>query len=207
MADYLNKYFPELTNRQYSQLNELLPLYRNWNQKINVVSRKDIDNLMLHHIIHSMFISNVVKFRPGTLVLDVGTGGGFPGIPLAIMFPDVNFTLLDSVSKKLKVVKAVCESVELQNVTTENQRVENFGKMFDFVISRAVTNLPVFYSWIKSKIKAHSFNDLRNGVLYLKGGDFEEELGNIRHKCSIIDVSDYFEEEFFKTKKLVYISF
>lgn len=207
MTDQLKKYFPEISNMQYEQLNSLLPLYRSWNQKINVVSRKDIDNLMLHHVVHSLCLAKIVQFRADSSILDVGTGGGFPGIPLAIVFPEANFTLLDSVGKKLKVVKAVSESIGLRNVTIENQRVEKYNKMFDFVVSRAVTKLPVFYSWVKSKIKAHSFNDLRNGIFYWKGGDFEDELNSIKHNYKVFTISNYFDEEFFKTKKLVYISF
>lgn len=198
------KYFPDLTEKQIVQLKQLGMLYPEWNEKINVISRKDVDSLYEKHILHSLGIAKVMQFQPGTKVLDIGTGGGFPGIPLAILFPEVQFTLIDSIGKKIKVVQAVAESIGLENVTAIHGRAEELKEKFHFVVSRAVTSMPVFLKWLKGKFEKEQFNPKHNGVLYLKGGDLGEELAGIR--CEIFPLSTYFEEDFFETKKVVYIS-
>ncbi|MFH0865816.1 MAG: 16S rRNA (guanine(527)-N(7))-methyltransferase RsmG [Bacteroidota bacterium] len=204
VMEIIKKYFA-LDPQQEKQFTALGEIYSLWNEKINVISRKDIGNLYEHHILHSLIIAKVIQFRNGTKVLDAGTGGGFPGIPLAIMFPDVNFLLVDSVGKKITVVKAVAEEIGLKNVHAIQSRVENTDGAFDFVVSRAVTELPEFYMWVKNKISKTGFNDLPNGLLYLKGGDFSDELKKVRKKYKIYNLEDYFEEEYFTTKKLIHI--
>ncbi|MBL3657530.1 16S rRNA (guanine(527)-N(7))-methyltransferase RsmG [Fulvivirga sediminis] len=204
-SDIIFKYFPDLTAEQKSQYEALYDLYQDWNSQINVISRKDIDELYIRHILHSLGIAKVISFKPGTTVLDVGTGGGFPGIPLAIMFPETQFTLVDSIGKKIKVVNGVSESIGLQNVEAFHNRAEQLSDNYDFVVSRAVTRLKPFYQWVKNKFKADSFNDLKNGILYLKGGDLSEELKEAKKKYEIYDLPSYFEEEFFETKKVVYV--
>ena len=201
----IQKYFPELTNLQESQFGMLQSLYEDWNSKINVISRKDIDQLYERHVLHSLGIAKFVHFIPGTSILDVGTGGGFPGIPLAIMFPDSRFHLVDSIGKKIKVVEAVASELKLENVTSEKARAEDVAGSFDFVVSRAVTSLPVFYGWVKGKIKKQNKNSIRNGIIYLKGGDFETELKEFKSRSKVFPLSSFFEEPFFETKKIVHI--
>ena len=198
------KYFPEIADEQKQQFEKLEQLYTEWNEKINVISRKDMDGLYEKHILHSLGIAKVMPFADGTKVLDVGTGGGFPGIPLAILFPEVSFTLIDSIGKKIKVVEAVSEGLGLKNVTTVHGRAEKLKEKFHFVVSRAVTQMPEFLRWLKGKFEKEQFNEKYNGVLYLKGGDLAEELAGLR--CEIFQLKNYFEEEFFDTKKVVYLS-
>ena len=202
--DEILKYFPNLTAIQQEQFTKLDFLYHDWNAKINVISRKDIDELYTKHILHSLGIAKIIKFEPGTFVLDVGTGGGFPGIPLAILFPETRFFLIDIIAKKIKVVQAVAEALELKNVKAEQLRAELVKGDFDFIVSRAVTNMPDFVSWIKDKIKKKSKHELKNGILYLKGGDLTEELAAFP-KATEYNLSDYFEDEFFETKKVVHL--
>ena len=198
------KYFPEITDEQKQQFEKLEQLYTEWNEKINVISRKDMDGLYEKHILHSLGIAKAMPFADGTKVLDVGTGGGFPGIPLAILFPEVSFTLIDSIGKKIKVVEAVSEGLGLKNVTAVHGRAEKLKEKFHFVVSRAVTQMPEFLRWLKGKFEKEQFNEKHNGVLYLKGGDLAEELAGLR--CEIFQLKNYFEEEFFDTKKVVYLS-
>lgn len=198
------KYFPDLTDLQKQQIEKLQHLYQDWNVKINVVSRKDIDELYLRHVLHSLAIAKFQKFNPGAEVLDVGTGGGFPGIPLAILYPETHFTLVDAIGKKIKVVQEVVAGLEIENVTAVNLRVEEIKGQFDFIVSRAVAAMPTFTHWVKGKIKKKSEHERKNGILYLKGGDLEEELKEYR-TVEVYDLSAIFEEEFFETKKLVYL--
>jgi 16S rRNA (guanine527-N7)-methyltransferase len=198
------KYFPNLTDIQKQQFQKLEELYQDWNAKINVISRKDIDELYTKHVLHSLAIAKIQKFEPGTYVLDVGTGGGFPGIPLAILFPETRFYLIDVILKKINVVKAVAEALELKNVKAEQIRAENVKGDFDFIVSRAVTNMPDFVSWIKNKIKKQQKHELKNGILYLKGGDLTEELKDFP-KATEYNISEFFENEFFETKKVVHL--
>lgn len=202
--ELIKKYFPDLSEKQLEQFSKLEDVYKEWNAQINVVSRKDIDELYLRHVLHSLGIVKIQEFKPGSSVMDVGTGGGFPGIPLAIMFPKTNFLLVDSIGKKLKVVKAVTDELGLKNVTILHDRVENVKEKFDFIVSRAVTNMPDFVGWVRKKIKKDSVHDIKNGILYLKGGDLTEELKEYQ-TVKLFDLPDYFEEEFFETKKVVYL--
>ncbi len=204
MMDEILKYFPNLTDLQKEQFQKLDFLYHDWNEKINVISRKDIDALYTKHILHSLGIAKIVKFEPGTYVLDVGTGGGFPGIPLAILFPETRFFLIDIIAKKIKVVQAVAEALELKNVKVEQLRAELVKGDFDFIVSRAVTNMPDFVSWVRTKIKKQSKHELKNGILYLKGGDLTEELKDFP-KATEYNLADFFEDEFFETKKVVHL--
>jgi 16S rRNA (guanine527-N7)-methyltransferase len=201
----VQKYFPEITIDQKHKFEQLQVLYELWNAQINVVSRADIDNLYEKHVLHSLGIAKVCQFISGTHVLDVGTGGGFPGIPLAILFPEVQFHLVDSIGKKIKVVNEVSQALGLKNLTSEHHRAENVEGSFDFIVSRAVTRMEPFISWIDTKIKAKNINQLPNGILYLKGGDLTEEMAEIKRKYTIYNLPDYFEEEFFETKKVVYV--
>ena len=198
------KYFPEITSEQKKQFAELEVLYKDWNEKINVISRKDTDSLYEKHILHSLGIAKVMQFADNTKVLDIGTGGGFPGIPLAILFPNVQFTLVDSIGKKITVVKGVAESLGLKNVTAHHMRAEQLKEKFHFVVSRAVTQMPVFLTWLRGKFEKEQFNPKHNGVLYLKGGDLAEELAGL--KAEIFNLKNYFDGEFFDTKKVVYLS-
>ncbi len=199
----IQKYF-DLTPQQVQQFEQLFPLYKDWNSKINVISRKNIDELYINHILHSLGIAKVIDFLPQADILDVGTGGGFPGIPLAILFPETHFHLVDSIGKKLKVVNAITAELDLKNVKTTHDRVENIKESYDFVVSRAVTKMPDFVKWVKGKIKKDSKHGLKNGILYLKGGDLSEELAPYK-SAKIYDLKDYFEEAFFETKKLVHL--
>lgn len=202
--DEILKYFPNLTDIQKEQFEKLDFLYHDWNEKINVISRKDIDALYTKHILHSLGIAKIIKFEPGTYVLDVGTGGGFPGIPLAILFPETRFYLIDVIAKKIKVVQAVAEGLGLKNVKAEQIRAENVKGDFDFIVSRAVTNMPDFVSWVETKIKKNNKHELKNGILYLKGGDLTEELKDFP-KATEYNLADFFEDEFFETKKVVHL--
>ncbi|MBO6630672.1 MAG: 16S rRNA (guanine(527)-N(7))-methyltransferase RsmG [Psychroserpens sp.] len=198
------RYFPELTHEQMQQFKQLEELYREWNAKINVVSRKDIDELYIRHVLHSLGIAKVMRFQPGARVLDVGTGGGFPGIPLAILHPETHFYLVDSIAKKLKVVQGVADAIGLQNIKVSHSRVEAIDERFDFIVSRAVTTMPKFVKWIKGKIEKDQNHDLKNGILYLKGGDLTEEL-KVYQTAQIYELSDFFIEDFFETKKVVHL--
>ena len=204
--DIIRKYFTDLTDQQLDYFDRLGPLYSEWNLKINVISRKDIEQLYERHILHSLSIAKIIQFKPGTTVLDVGTGGGFPGIPLAIIFPETSFLLVDSIAKKIKVVNEVASALTLQNVKAEHIRVEDVKQKFDFVVSRAVTAFPLFVAMVRSKVLAQSKNALSNGILYLKGGDFEDEISPFREKIHVYDLQNYFEEEFFETKRLIHLT-
>ncbi len=205
--EIITKYFKDLTPAQIDSFIKLNDLYRQWNEAINVISRKDIDNLYTHHVLHSLAIAKVIKFSPGTSVIDVGTGGGFPGIPLAILFPEANFHLVDSIGKKIKVVNEVVSSLGLENVTATQSRVEEIIFRYDFVISRAVISLPEFVQLTKKNITRRSINPLHNGILYLKGGELKEELIKTGVKNKVYPLSDFFEEPFFETKHLVHLWF
>jgi 16S rRNA (guanine527-N7)-methyltransferase len=198
-------YFPELTERQLQQLEQLQPLYEEWNSKINVISRKDMDHFYAHHVLHSLGIAKVLQFQPGTKILDIGTGGGFPGIPLAILFPDTHFHLVDSIGKKITVVKEVAKALKLTNVEAQQARAETLVRKYDFVVSRAVTRMIQFYPWVKGKIKKEDINDYPNGILYLKGGDVDEEMEETGKSYVCYHLEDYFKEEFFETKKVIYM--
>lgn len=202
--DLILKYFPDLTEKQIEQFNKVGDLYKQWNEQINVVSRKDIEEIYTNHILHSLAIAKVMKFEDDSDVLDVGTGGGLPGIPLAILFPNVNFHLVDSIGKKIKVVQGVADGLGLTNVKAEQKRAEELHNHYDFVISRAVTAMPRFAEWIRGKFKKDSLNPLPNGLLYLKGGDLTEELKDFPN-AELHNISDFFEEDFFETKKVVYL--
>jgi len=203
--DKIVKYFPDLTERQREQLAALLPLYEEWNAQINVISRKDMDHFYEHHVLHSLAIAKAVRFKPMAEVLDVGTGGGFPGVPLAIMFPDARFTLIDSIGKKIKVVSDVIDRLGLANTKALQIRAEQLDGEFDFVVSRAVTTLPEFVPWVKGKISKTQYHTLHNGILYLKGGDLDAELASFRKKVRTWNISDWFDEEYFETKKVIYL--
>ena len=203
--DIILKYFPELTERQREQFAALLPLYEEWNAQINVISRKDMEHFYEHHVLHSLAIAKVMSFAPMTEVLDVGTGGGFPGVPLAVMFPDARFTLIDSIGKKIKVVNDVVQRLGLTNTKAMQIRAEALEGEYDFVVSRAVTTLGEFVPWVKKKVSKTQYNTLANGILYLKGGDLTNELFTFRHKVRTWDISDFFAEEYFETKKVIYL--
>ncbi len=205
-VDIIGKYFSGITPEQSALYSRLYPLYADWNQKINVISRKDIGHLYERHVLHSLSIAKFVRFLPGTRILDAGTGGGFPGIPLAILFPDVQFHLIDSIGKKIKVVNEIAGALGLENVSAEQIRAEQAEGKYDFVISRAVTQLPEFVSWIRRNISNKQKNAVPNGVIYLKGGNFEKEIGSFGRNAYVQELSEYFDEAFFLTKKLVHIS-
>ena len=196
--------FPNLTEIQILQFQKLQALYEDWNAKINVISRKDIDELYTRHVLHSLGIAKIIEFRPGSKIMDVGTGGGFPGIPLAILFPETRFYLIDVILKKINVVKAVAEALDLKNVKAEQIRAENVKGDFDFIVSRAVTNMPDFVSWVKDKIKKQNKHELSTGIIYLKGGDLTEELASFP-KAKEYNISEFFKNEFFETKKVVHL--
>ena len=204
--ELINKYFPTITSEQRERFAALDALYRDWNSKINVISRKDIDNLYEHHILHSLGIAKLIAFKPGSRIMDLGTGGGFPGIPLAIMFPDVQFHLVDSIGKKIRVCDEVRTALGLTNVTTEWSRAENVKDKFDFVVSRAVMPLADLVKLIRKNIAKDSHNAMPNGLICLKGGELANEVMPMKSHTLITDLSDYFEEEFFETKKVVYVS-
>jgi 16S rRNA (guanine527-N7)-methyltransferase len=204
--DIITKYFTDLTDQQLDHFDRLGPLYKEWNSKINVISRNDIEQLYERHILHSLAIAKVIRFKPGTAVLDVGTGGGFPGIPLAILFPETSFLLVDSIAKKINVVTKVAEALNLSNVEAEHLRVEEVKRKFDFVVSRAVTAFPKFVSMVRTKVASQSNNDLPNGILYLKGGDFTEEISGFRQQIKVYDLQNFFVEEFFETKRLIHLT-
>ena len=200
------KYFPNISKKQKEQFSKLQVLYHQWNSKINVLSRKDIDNLYLKHVLHSLAIAKVIDFADGTKIIDVGTGGGFPGLPLAILFPNVEFLLVDSIGKKIKVVNEIAENIGLRNLQAVHKRAEQIVGKFDFVVSRAVTRMKVFQQWVRKIISTKQKNNLLNGIIYLKGGDLTDELQGIKN-VDIYDIPEFFEEDFFKTKKIVYISY
>jgi 16S rRNA (guanine527-N7)-methyltransferase len=203
--DLILKYFPDLTSEQQKQFAELQPLYTHWNSQINVISRKDIDLLYERHVLHSLGIAKMMAFKPKTHIMDVGCGGGFPGIPLAIMFPECNFYLVDSIGKKIKVVNEVASALRLKNVRAEHKRAEEVKEKFEFIISRAVTEFPAFYKWVQNKVSKNQFNVLPNGILYLKGGDLSEEFKDFQKRVVFHELKDFFREEFFETKKVVYM--
>ncbi len=204
--EIIQKYFPELTDIQKEQFMALYDLYTEWNSKINVISRKDITNLYEHHVLHSLGIAKVINFRPGTEIMDLGTGGGFPGIPLAIMFPDTHFHLVDSIGKKVKVATEIASAIGLKNVTTRHCRAEEEKQLFDFVVSRAVMPLTDLLKIIRKNIKKEQHNALPNGLICLKGGELQNEVMPVKHQTMMYDLKDYFEEEFFETKKVVYVT-
>ncbi len=201
----ISKYFPHLNTKQTELFTRLQPLYAEWNAQINVISRKDFSEFYERHVLHSLAIAKFIRFVPGTKILDVGTGGGFPGIPLAIIFPEVQFHLVDSIGKKIKVVSEITQTLELKNVTAEQIRAEQLNVKFDFVVSRAVTRLPEFVPWVRKNISHKQKNALPNGILYLKGGNIEEEIRPFKRNIFIQELSDYFDEDFFETKKLVHL--
>jgi 16S rRNA (guanine527-N7)-methyltransferase len=203
--ELINKYFPDITDDQRSKLGQMEELYHFWNARVNVISRQDIDTLYERHVLHSLGIAKVQPFKAGTSVLDVGTGGGFPGIPLAILFPDAQFHLVDSIGKKIRVVQEIADALKLNNVRADQIRAEKLEDTYEFVVSRAVTRITPFVGWVKKNISRNSFHELRNGILYLKGGDLTEELSELNQKSRIYELSDYFDEEFFETKKVVYV--
>ena len=200
----LKKYFPDLSQDQLEKFTRLVPIYKDWNSKVNLISRRDIENLFTNHILHSLSIVNIIEFESSTSVLDVGTGGGFPGIPLAIFFPNVKFTLLDSIGKKIKVVESVSKDLSLSNVTAINDRVENHFDTYDFILSRAVAKMDKFYSLVNKNFNSKSINEIQNGIISLKGGDLKDELKDFKEK-KIFDISEFFTHDFFKTKRVVYV--
>ena len=204
-VELIFKHFPELSEKQKNQFSKLTELYTFWNEQINVISRKDMDHFYERHVLHSLAIAKVQSFKVGSRILDIGTGGGFPGVPLAILFPECNFVLVDSIGKKIKVVNEVCEALEIKNVTTYHSRAEEIKEQFDFIVSRAVTAMPEFLKWVKGKFLNENKNKLRNGILYLKGGDLTEEMKPIKQKPKYNNITKFFDYEFFETKKVVYI--
>lgn len=198
-------YFPDITSKQREQFSELETLYNDWNSQINVISRKDTDNFFERHVLHSLAIAKVMSFKDGSKILDIGTGGGFPGIPLAILFPECEFLLVDSIGKKIKVVNHVAQALKLTNVRGVHERAEKINEQFDFIVSRAVTAMPKFLNWTKGKFLKENKNDFMNGILYLKGGDLSEEMAPVKKAVQYFDITDFFEEEFFETKKVVYV--
>jgi 16S rRNA (guanine527-N7)-methyltransferase len=201
----IEKYFPHLTGHQYSQFKQLGDLYSTWNSKINLISRKDIDQLYLHHVLYSLSIAKIISFSHSTRIMDAGTGGGFPGIPMAILFPDSNFTLVDSITKKVRVVTKIADELGLKNVLPVRERFEKMTGSFDFIIGRAVAPIPDFCKMLMDKISPENMNELANGILYLKGGDFKEELKGLPHKHNIYKISAFFDDPFFETKKLIHL--
>ena len=203
--DIILKYFPDLTPEQQDKFSKLKPIYEEWNEKINVISRKDMEHFYEKHVLHSLGIAKVIEFKPGTKILDIGTGGGFPGIPLAILFPDTHFHLVDSIGKKITVVKDVARQLKLTNVEAQQTRAEDLVRRYDFIVSRAVTRFANFLPWVKGKFKREDFNEFQNGILLLKGGDIDEEMEERDLSYVSYHLDDYFKEEFFETKKVVYV--
>ena len=203
--ELIQRYFPNLSDLQYKQLKALGELYSDWNAKINVISRKDMEHFYERHVLHSLAIAKVIQFKPDTQILDVGTGGGFPGLPLAILFPEVSFHLVDSIGKKIKVVQEVSNAIELRNLSAEHARAEQVSGQFDFVVSRAVTRLAEFYPWVQNKFNKKSFNDLDNGILYLKGLDLMEEFDQLKKPYQLFSLKDYYTVEWFESKGLVFV--
>lgn len=201
----ITRYFPELTKEQIFLFEEMVPLYIEWNRKINVISRKDVENLAVHHILHSLSIAKIISFSPNTNVLDVGTGGGFPGIPLAVLFPEVHFHLIDAIAKKITVVSEISQSLGLKNVSAQQIRVEQVKETFDFVVSRAVTRFDSFRQLVGKNIHHQQKNKLPNGIIYLKGGEFDDEIEQVKHKITLTQISHFFEEPFFETKKIIHL--
>lgn len=201
----IQKYFPDLTEEQNRQFLLLQSLYEEWNNKINVISRKDIDQLYERHVLHSLAIAKIIRFKNKTSILDVGTGGGFPGIPLAILFPECSFHLVDSIEKKINVVQEISLALNLKNITSEQIRAEKIKNQYDFIVSRAVTAFPAFYNWVRTKVKQESKNKLKNGILYLKGGDLNEELKDFKSRIKTFEISKFYSESFFETKKIIYL--
>jgi 16S rRNA (guanine527-N7)-methyltransferase len=204
-SESISTYFPGLSKTQLEQFARLGELYSDWNSKINVISRKDMEHFYVHHVLHSLGIAKVMEFQPGTKILDIGTGGGFPGIPLAILFPETHFHLVDSIGKKISVVKDVVKQLKLANVEAQQARAEELVRKYDFVISRAVTRMANFYPWVKNKIRKEDFNEFQNGILYLKGGEVDEEMDELDKSYVVYHLNDYFQEEYFETKKVVYL--
>ena len=207
MIDSILKYFPDLTELQIERFSRLEELYTLWNNQINVISRKDTENFYERHVLHSLGIAKIMSFKDGTDILDIGTGGGFPGIPLAILYPNCQFTLVDSIGKKIKVVNEVALALDLKNVKGIHARAENINNKFDFIVSRAVTAMPAFITWVDKKFKKENINELRNGILYLKGGDLIEEMSTVKKHYRFHDLNKIFDEEFFDTKKVVYVKY
>jgi len=205
VSEFILKYFPHLSDIQEDRFSMLKGIYDRWNSMINIISRKDMDNFYIHHVLHSLSIAKVIDFLPGTSIIDIGTGGGFPGIPLAILFPDSEFTMLDSIGKKIKVVRAVSDELGLKNVTTIHKRIEDETRRYQFVISRAVTRLPEFVNLSSKNITPVGINSLRNGIFYLKGGDLTEELSSITKEATVWQIKDFFMEPYFETKVIVYL--
>jgi 16S rRNA (guanine527-N7)-methyltransferase len=203
--ELIQRYFPNLSDLQYKRLKALGELYSDWNAKINVISRKDMEHFYERHVLHSLAIAKVIQFKPETQILDVGTGGGFPGVPLAILFPEVSFHLVDSIGKKIKVVQEVSNALELTNLSAEHARAEQVSGQFDFVVSRAVTRLTEFYPWVQNKFNKKSFNDLDNGILYLKGVDLMEEFDQLKKPYQLFSLKDFYTEEWFESKGLVFV--
>ncbi len=203
--DLILKYFPNLKEEQIEKFKKLFPIYESWNEQINVISRKDLDSFNERHLLHSLGIAKVIDFVPQTKILDIGTGGGFPGIPLAIFFPEVHFTLVDSIGKKIKVVNEVAKALDLDNVVGIHERAEKIKEKYDFVVSRAVTAMPQFLPWVNGKFLKENKNSLKNGILYLKGGDLAEEMKPVKQPIKYYELQRYFEEDFFETKKVVYL--
>ncbi len=203
--DLILSHFPNLTEDQKEQFGRLKELYMDWNSQINVISRKDTENFYERHVMHSLAIAKVTTFKEGTKLMDIGTGGGFPGIPLAILFPDCKFLLVDSIGKKIKVVKEISKTLNLKNVRATHERAENINEQFDFIVSRAVTAMPAFLSWTKGKFLKENKNEFKNGILYLKGGDLSKEMTPIKKAIQYFDIKDFYDGEFFDTKKVVYV--
>ena len=201
----IEKYFPSLTIEQKIKFDKLYTVYDKWNNQINVISRKDMDHFYERHVLHSLSIAKIIDFKPDTTLIDIGTGGGFPGIPLAILFPQCTFTLVDSIGKKIKVVKEVCEELGINNVIALHSRAEQINEQYDFIISRAVTSMPLFLTWVKNKLKNEHKNEIENGILYLKGGDLKEEMKTVKKHVRYYKITDFFDESFFETKKIVYL--